>query len=117
MPLFNKFKPLEKGELKDAITEYARSIGFPLKNIHVMDGSKRSGKANAFFTGFGKSKRIVLFDTLIEKQTVSELIAVLAHEMGHYRKKHILQGVIISIIKTGLMFFLLSVIHLISGTF
>jgi STE24 endopeptidase len=108
MPLFNKFEPLEEGILKDAIMEYARSIGFPLKNIYVMDGSKRSGKANAFFTGFGKSKRIVLFDTLIEKQTVSELIAVLAHEMGHYRKKHILQGVIIGIIKTGLMFFLLS---------
>jgi len=108
MPLFNKFEPLGGGKLKDAIVEYAGSIGFSLKNIYVMDGSKRSGKANAFFTGFGKSRRIVLFDTLIEKLNVSELIAVIAHEMGHYRKKHILQGVILGIIKMGLMFFLLS---------
>lgn len=108
MPLFNKFVPLGEGKLKDAIVEYARSIGFSLKNIYVMDGSKRSGKANAFFTGFGKSRRIVLFDTLIEKLNISELIAVIAHEMGHYRKKHILQGVILGIIKMGLMFFLLS---------
>jgi len=108
MPLFNKFAPLGEGKLKDAIVEYAGSIGFSLKNIYVMDGSKRSGKANAFFTGFGKSRRIVLFDTLIEKHNVSELIAVIAHEMGHYRKKHILQGVILGIIKMGLMFFLLS---------
>ena len=117
MPLFNRFEPLEEGKLKDAIVEYARSIGFSLKNIYVMDGSKRSGKANAFFTGFGKSKRIVLFDTLIEKQSVSELIAVIAHEMGHYRKKHILQGVILGIIKMGLMFFLLSLFISYQGLF
>ena len=117
MPLFNRFEPLEEGKLKGAIVEYAGSIGFSLKNIYVMDGSKRSGKANAFFTGFGKSKRIVLFDTLIEKQSVSELIAVIAHEMGHYRKKHILQGVILGIIKMGLMFFLLSLFISYQGLF
>jgi STE24 endopeptidase len=108
MPLFNKFKPLEEGQLKDAIIRYAGTIGFSLKDIYVMDGSKRSGKANAFFTGFGKSRRIVLFDTLIEKHTVSELVAVIAHEMGHYRKRHIFHGVVISIIKSGVIFFLLS---------
>ena len=108
MPLFNKFKPLEEGELKQSIFSYARSIDFPLKNIYVMDGSKRSSKSNAFFTGFGKNKRIVLFDTLIKKHTAKELIAVLAHEMGHYKKKHILQMTLINIMQIGLMFFLLS---------
>jgi len=117
MPLFNKFEPVEEGNLKEAIVKYARSIGFSLKNIYIMNGSKRSGKANAFFTGFGKSKRIVLFDTLIEKQTVSELIAVLAHEMGHYLKMHILQGVILGVMKTGLMFFLLSLFISYHGLF
>ena len=108
MPLFNKFKPLEEGELKQSIFSYARSIDFPLKNIYVMDGSKRSSKSNAFFTGFGENKRIVLFDTLIKKHTAKELVAVLAHEMGHYKKKHILQMTLINIMQIGLMFFLLS---------
>ncbi|MBW2612947.1 MAG: M48 family metallopeptidase [Deltaproteobacteria bacterium] len=108
MPLFNKFSPLDKGELRDRIFAYARSIHFPLGNVFVMDGSKRSGKSNAFFTGFGKNKRIVLFDTLIEQHTVEELLAVLAHEMGHYKKKHILQGMLIAVLQTGIMFFLLS---------
>jgi len=90
MPLFNKFEPIEDGELKEAILNYAASINFSLKNVFKMDGSKRSAKSNAFFTGFGKNKRIVLFDTLINQHTTSELVAVLAHEMGHFKKKHIM---------------------------
>jgi STE24 endopeptidase len=108
MPLFNKFTPMEPGELKKAILRYASSVNFPVKNILVMDGSKRSSKSNAFFTGFGRNKRIALFDTLIAQHTVPEMVAVLAHEVGHYKKKHILQGTIISIIHTGLIFYLLS---------
>jgi len=109
MPLFNKFTPLEPGELKEAILNYARSVNFPIKNVFVMDGSKRSSKSNAFFTGFGRNKRIALFDTLIEKHTVPELIAVLAHEIGHHKKKHILQGTIINILHAGVLFFVLSI--------
>lgn len=108
MPLFNKFTPLEDGRLRDAIVSYARSIDFPLQNIFVMDGSRRSAKSNAFFTGFGRHKRIVLFDTLIANHTVSELVAVLAHEMGHYKKRHVVIGLVAGILQTGLMFFLLS---------
>jgi STE24 endopeptidase len=108
MPLFNKFTPLEDGELKESIISYSEKVKFPLKGIFVMDGSKRSKKSNAFFTGFGKNKRIVLFDTLIEKHTVGELVSVLAHEVGHYKKKHILKSMIISILHMGLMFYLLS---------
>ena len=109
MPLFNKFTPLERGELKDAIINYARSVNFSIKNVFVMDGSKRSSKSNAFFTGFGRNKRIALFDTLIEKHTTPELVAILAHEIGHHKKKHILHGTIIGIIHVGVLFFLLSV--------
>jgi len=109
MPLFNKFTPLEDGELKEAVMSYARSIQFSLTNIFVMDGSKRSSKSNAFFTGFGKNKRIVLFDTLINDQTTDELIAILAHEMGHYKKKHIIKMLISGIIQTGIVFYLLSI--------
>jgi STE24 endopeptidase len=108
MPLFNKFKPMEAGELKDAILKYAASVRFPVKNVFVMDGSKRSTKSNAFFTGFGKNKRIALFDTLIAQQSTPEMVAVLAHEIGHYKKKHVLQGTIISIAHTGVLLFLLS---------
>jgi STE24 endopeptidase len=109
MPLFNKFTPLEGGELRDRILAYAESVHFPVENLFVMDGSRRSSKSNAFFTGFGKHKRIALFDTLIEKHTIPELVAVLAHEIGHYKKKHVLQGLAINIVHTGIMFFLLSV--------
>jgi len=109
MPLFNKFSPLQPGELREAILDYARSVDFPVKNVFVMDGSRRSTKSNAFFTGFGRNKRIALFDTLIEKHTVPELVAVLAHEIGHHKKKHILQGTIINILHAGLLFFLLSI--------
>jgi STE24 endopeptidase len=108
MPLFNKFEPLEDGELKDAIERYARGQNFKLKGVFTMDGSKRSSKSNAFFTGFGKSRRIVLFDTLIEKHTVAELVSIVAHEMGHYKKKHIPLAIARSALKTGLMFYLLS---------
>ncbi len=108
MPFFNKFKPLEEGQLKDAIMDYARSIGFSLDNIFVMDGSKRSSKSNAFFTGFGRHRRIVLFDTLIENHTSEELVAVLAHEMGHYRLRHIIKMMGIGICQAGVLFYLLS---------
>lgn len=108
MPLFNKYKPLESGELKEAILRYTSSVNFPIKNVFVMDGSKRSSKSNAFFTGFGSNKRIVLFDTLIAQHTAPEMVAVLAHEVGHYKRKHILQGTIISIVHTGVLFYLLS---------
>ena len=109
MPLFNKFTPLEPGELKEAILNYARSVDFPIISVFMMDGSKRSSKSNAFFTGFGRNKRIALFDTLIKRHTVPELIAVLAHEIGHYKKKHILQGTIINILHAGVLFFVLSI--------
>jgi STE24 endopeptidase len=109
MPLFNKFKEIEDGELKNSIIAYSKKIGFPLKKIFIMDGSKRSGKSNAFFTGFGNNKRIVLFDTLVEQHTVPELVSILAHEMGHYKKKHILKNFIISTMQIGIIFFLLSI--------
>ncbi len=108
MPLFNKFKPLDDGPLKTDIMDYAASIDFSLSNIFVMDGSKRSSKSNAFFAGFGKNKRIVLFDTLISEQTPQELVAVLAHEMGHYKKKHIIKRMILTIFQLGIIFYLMS---------
>ncbi len=108
MPLFNKFTPLEDGELKSAILSYADSIKFPIENVYVMDGSKRSSKSNAFFTGFGAHRRIVLYDTLIRQHTIGELVAILAHEMGHYKKKHIIQSLVLGIIQMGFMLYLLS---------
>jgi STE24 endopeptidase len=117
MPLFNKFSPLDAGELKSAILSYAQSIKFPVENVYVMDGSRRSSKSNAFFTGFGKHRRIVLFDTLIKRHTKEELVAVLAHEMGHYKKKHILQGLILGILQMGIMLYLLSLFISYTGLF
>ena len=108
VPLFNKQAPLEAGELRTAIEAFAEKTGFKLDNVFVIDGSKRSSKANAYFSGLGSKKRIVLYDTLIKEHTVDELIAVLAHEIGHYKKKHTLTGVVISILQTGLMLFILS---------
>ncbi len=108
MPLFNKFTPLADGELKDKLFAYAKTIDFPLTRVFVMDGSKRSTKSNAFFTGFGKNKRIVLFDTLINAHTPDELLAVLAHEMGHFKKKHIQRRLIFGILQMGVIFYLLS---------
>lgn len=108
MPLFNKFTPLKNDELKIAITKYAKEQKFALKGIYTMDGSKRSSKGNAFFTGFGASRRIVLFDTLIEKLTNEEILAVLAHEIGHYKHKHVFKLFTISTINMAIMLFLLS---------
>ncbi|MGB1875161.1 MAG: M48 family metallopeptidase [Akkermansiaceae bacterium] len=107
LPLFNKFEPMEDGELKAGIQEMAKKCDFPLTEIFVMDGSKRSTKSNAFFTGFGKRKKIALFDTLIENHGNDELLAVLAHEVGHFKKKHIIQRMIFSILQTLVIFYLL----------
>jgi STE24 endopeptidase len=108
MPFFNKFDPLEEGILKKAIEDYANSQDFKMKGVFKMDGSKRSTKTNAFFTGFGNSRRIVLFDTLIERHSAEELVSILAHEMGHYKKRHIVKSIVLAILTTGLMFYVLS---------
>ena len=108
VPLFNKQTPLEPGQLREAIEAFAAKANFPLRGIFVMDGSKRSSKANAYFTGLGKKKRIVLYDTLIKDHPNEELVAVLAHEIGHYKKKHTTVGIITSVVQTGLMLFILS---------
>ena len=105
VPIFNKLKPLDDGELRQKIEEYSKEVGYLLKNIYVIDGSKRSTKANAFFSGLGPRKTIALYDTLIEKHTEDELVAVLAHEVGHFKKKHIFSGLIMSIIQIGIMTF------------
>ena len=105
VPIFNKLKPLDDGELRQKIEKYSKEVGYLLKNIYVIDGSKRSTKANAFFSGLGPRKTIALYDTLIEKHTEDELVAVLAHEVGHFKKKHIFSGLIMSIIQIGVMTF------------
>ena len=110
MPLFNRFTPLEEGDLKNAITEYARQEQFALQGIFTMDGSKRSTKLNAFFTGFGRFRKIVFFDTLVEKLSTYEIIAVLAHEMGHFKRKHVLKMIAGSILQTGVIFYLMSLV-------
>ncbi|MEL6670709.1 MAG: M48 family metallopeptidase [Bacteroidota bacterium] len=110
LPIFNKLTPLEGGPLRNAIEDYSEEVSFPLDNIFVMDGSRRSSKANAFFSGLGRRKKVVLFDTLIEKHGEAELVAVLAHEVGHYKKRHIQQGLALGIMQTGLMLFLLSLL-------
>ncbi len=117
MPLFNKFTPLEDGELRSAIETYTEKVDFPLQGLFVIDGSKRSSKSNAFFTGFGKNKRVALYDTLIDNHTIPELVAVLAHEIGHFKKKHIIKGMIISIVQSAVLFFLLSVFLSAEGLF
>ena len=99
VPLFNKQTPLEQGELRDAIQKFSDKVGFKLDNIFVINGSKRSTKANAYFTGFGAKKRIVLYDTLINEMEIDEIVAVLAHEIGHYKKKHVIQGLIIGLVQ------------------
>lgn len=109
MPLFNKFSPLEDGPLKDAILSYLKKEHFKLQGIFTMDGSKRSSKLNAFFTGFGKFRKIVFYDTLLDKLNTPEIVAVLAHEMGHYKLKHIFKMLFASILQTGIMFYLLSI--------
>jgi len=109
MPLFNKFEPLGEGALRDSILEYGSANRFPIAGIFVMDGSKRSAKSNAFFTGFGATKKIVLFDTLICNHTVGELVAVLAHEVGHFKHRHVILHMLLGILNIGLILFLASV--------
>jgi len=108
LPLFNKLTPLQDGDLKTSIEAFAKKVNFPLDNVFVMDGSKRSAKANAFFSGIGKKKKIVLYDTLITNHTTEELVAVLAHEVGHFKKKHIIWSYLISTIQIFFLLFILS---------
>lgn len=110
MPLFNKFEPLPDGELKGAIEAFAAKVNFRLQGIFTMDGSKRSSKANAFFTGFGRFRRIVLFDTLVKQHSTAELVAVLAHEVGHFKRKHIPKQIALSLASSFLFFWLFSVL-------
>jgi STE24 endopeptidase len=110
VPLFNKQTPLESGSLRDRIEEFSIRTGFRLRNIYVIDGSKRSTKSNAYFSGFGPKKRIVLYDTLLKEMTEEEIVAVLAHEIGHYKKKHVLLSLLFSFFLTGFMLFLFSVV-------
>ena len=109
-PMFNKFTPLEEGDLRKEIEKYTSKVDFPLVRIDIMDGSKRSAHSNAYFTGFGKSRRIAIFDTLVEKHSTKEIVSVVAHEVGHYKLKHILQGTILGIIETGIMLFAFNLI-------
>ncbi|WP_298899954.1 M48 family metallopeptidase [uncultured Psychroserpens sp.] len=109
VPLFNKQTPLDDGSLRDKISEYAKSVGFNLDKIFIIDGSKRSTKANAYFSGFGSEKRVTLYDTLVKELNEEEIVAVLAHEVGHYKRKHIIYNLIASIALTGLTFFILSI--------
>jgi STE24 endopeptidase len=108
LPLFNKLTPLPDGELKQAIQDYASTVSFPLSNILVIDGSRRSNKSNAFFSGIGKKKKIVLYDTLIENHRIDQLVSILAHEVGHYKKKHVIQNFVLSLVQSAIMLFLLS---------
>jgi len=110
VPLFNKQTPLQDGTLRTAIESFAQKTGFKLRNIYIIDGSKRSTKANAYFSGFGPKKRIVLYDTLVNDLTEEEIVSVLAHEVGHYKKKHMLVTLIFSILITGLMLYLFSLV-------
>jgi len=109
MPLFNKFTPLEEGDLRTAIEAYCEKAGFKLNRFFVMDGSKRSAKSNAFFSGLGPKKTIALYDTLIEQQSTEEIVAVLAHEIGHYKKQHTLLSLVLSTLQIGVMLFLLGI--------
>lgn len=110
VPIFNKQTPLENGELKIDIENFVKKVGFNLDNVFVIDGSKRSTKANAYFSGFGKQKRVTLYDTLINDLETDEIVAVLAHEIGHYKKKHIIYNLFFSILSTGLTFYILSLL-------
>ncbi len=110
LPLFNKFEPMPEGELKDAINDMAKKCDFPLTELFIMDGSKRSTKSNAFFTGFGKNKKIALFDTLVENHTTEGLVGILAHEIGHFKCKHIIKRMITGIIQSLVVFFLIGLL-------
>ena len=104
-PMFNTFTPLEEGELRTSIENFAKKVNFPIGRIDVMDGSRRSAHSNAYFSGFGKSRRIALFDTLLDKHSTEEIVSVVAHEVGHYKKKHIVTGTALGILETGFMLF------------
>jgi STE24 endopeptidase len=108
LSLFNKYTPLPEGDLRNAIISFARKVHFPFKEIFVMDSSKRSTKSNAFFTGYGKYRRIALFDTLVSGSTEPEILTILAHEVGHYKKRHIVTGMLLSFLYMGFVFYLLS---------
>lgn len=110
VPLFNKQTPLEAGPLRSKIEDYAQKVGFTLDKIFVIDGSKRSTKANAYFSGFGSEKRVTLYDTLLHDLEEDEIVAVLAHEVGHYKRKHIIINLIVSIATTGFTLWLLSLL-------
>jgi STE24 endopeptidase len=110
VPVFNKLTPLPAGVLRDSIEKVATLAGFSLKDISIMDGSKRSSRGNAYFSGFGRKKSIVLYDTLVNEHSVDELTAVLAHEIGHYKKKHVLQGLVTGVMQTGVLLFVLSLL-------
>lgn len=110
LPLFNKFEPMPEGELKDAINDMAKKCEFPLTELYIMDGSKRSTKSNAFFTGFGKNKKIALFDTLVENHTTEGLVGILAHEIGHFKCKHIVKRMVMGIIQSAVVFYLLGLV-------
>lgn len=107
-PMFNKFVPLENGELRELLDAYAKEVNFPLTGVFVMDGSKRSSHSNAYFSGFGKRKRIALFDTLVEQHSPDELLAILAHEIGHYKKNHVAWMTVVSIAQIGILFGVMS---------
>jgi STE24 endopeptidase len=110
VPLFNKQTLLQPGPLREKIEEFALKTGFKLRNIFVIDGSKRSTKSNAYFSGFGPKKRIVLYDTLMKDFSEEQIVAILAHEIGHYKKKHVLINLVSSVLITGLMLFLFSLV-------
>ena len=107
-PMFNKFTPLPEGPLLDKIQDYLKKVDFPVKKLEVMDGSKRSSHSNAYFSGMGKNKRIALFDTLVEQMDDDEIVAVIAHEVGHYKLKHVHTGILLSSLQSGIMFYILS---------
>ncbi len=107
LPLFNRFEPMPQGQLRDAIVHYAESVRFPLQNVYVIDGSRRSAKANAYFTGLGRRRRIALFDTLVEGHSTDEIVAVLAHEVGHYRLHHVTKGLVLGMLHAGIALLLL----------
>lgn len=109
VPLFNKQTPLEDGELRNKISDYAKSVGFSINKIYIIDGSKRSTKANAYFSGFGSEKRVTLYDTLVNDLDDEEVVAVLAHEVGHYKRKHIIFNLVSSVLLTGLTLYILSI--------
>lgn len=109
VPMFNKQTPLEEGDLRQKISDYAKSVGFNLNKIFIIDGSKRSTKANAYFSGFGSEKRVTLYDTLVNDLEDEEIVAILAHEVGHYKRKHIIFNLVTSILITGLTLYILSI--------